>query len=66
MRHDEPLKKVTIRIFDSDARDLKRYYPDMGYNLILRMLVRRHLQELAEKGTAHTLSQQEIAEVNDV
>lgn len=40
------LTKIAIRIFDEDLERLKKYYPEIGYNVAIRTLVTQHLNKL--------------------
>lgn len=44
-----PTKKYTVRFFEGDPERLEQFYPDAGYNAIIRLLVRKHLILLEEK-----------------
>ena len=46
---ETPVKKITIRIFADDANFLKVAYPRIGYNKVIRQLVRNHVRGLQAK-----------------
>jgi hypothetical protein len=41
-----PLKKVTIRLESNQYQELRRLYPNVGYNGIIRALVDKHLRAM--------------------
>lgn len=43
------LTKIAIRIFDTDLERLKKYYPEVGYNVAIRTLVTQHLNKLDQR-----------------
>jgi hypothetical protein len=43
------MRKITVRLFESDLEVLRQYYPVIGYNKILRLLVRKHVRDLLSK-----------------
>lgn len=53
------MRMVTIRLFSSDVEELKKFYPDAGYNKIIRLLVRRHVNQLRQR-SAEYIRQQEL------
>lgn len=59
----ELLKKelVTIRLFDGDKKRLEEYYPSVGYNRVIRTLVRKHIKSLDEK-FSQRLSKEEFVD----
>ena len=50
-RTDEKLEKATIRLFAGDAKRLADYYPNVGYNVAIRKIVRNHLRALDERAS---------------
>jgi len=47
----EPLRKITVRLGESQLHRLKVLYPNIGYNAILRKLVDAHLEKAMSKLT---------------
>lgn len=45
---EEELEKVTIRLFNGDKDDIMAFYPKLGYNKAIRILVRKHVRALKE------------------
>jgi hypothetical protein len=45
----EDLEVVTLRLYQGDKDRLDEYYPQLGYNKIVRLIVRNHLQRLDKK-----------------
>ena len=43
---EEPMEKVTIRLFVGDKDRVQAYYPTAGHNEVIRKLVRKHLKML--------------------
>ena len=56
---NEKLEIVTMRLFEGDKKKLDEFYPDVGYNQIVRTLVRRHIKRLEEK-LSHKLPKEEL------
>jgi len=52
-RDNEDLEKKTIRLHRGDADILQQFYPRLGYNKAIRVLVRNHIKTLQER-TAQT------------
>lgn len=48
-RQDQNLIKKTIRLYAGDTEELDGFYPTLGYNAVIRELVRRHLKRLRER-----------------
>ena len=44
LREEEPLEKVPTRFFKSDLDWARRYYSKIGYNKVIRLLLRKHRQ----------------------
>ena len=42
LREEEALEKVPTRYFKSDLDWARRYYKKIGYNKVLRLLLRKH------------------------
>lgn len=40
---------VLVRLFESDLDRLQRFYPKQPYNMVIRVLVRKHLDALEKK-----------------
>ncbi len=57
----EPMKKITVRLFEDDLTKLRIYYPTVGYNAILRALTRKHIRLLDHK-TTERMSHEELAD----
>jgi hypothetical protein len=55
------MRKVTLRLFEDDVRTLRSFYPEVGYNFVVRALVRRHCRQLEASATAR-LRQGELTE----
>ena len=43
------LVKVTLRLNESDIEALRTFYPSVGYNKIVRKLVRDHVQAVTDR-----------------
>lgn len=43
------LEKVTIRLHAGDKDKLNDYYPHVGYNVVIRELVRNFIRKIEEK-----------------
>ena len=54
------MKKVTLRLFSLDVEVLKQFYPEIGYNHIVRALVHRHARQL-EANAKQRLSKSELS-----
>lgn len=48
-----PTTKISLRLFSKDHDMLKKYYPAVGYNEIIRSLVHRHVKKLELKTQQH-------------
>jgi len=48
-RKREALEKHTIRLFNGDFSRLAIAHPSLGGNVVIRVLVRRHLNEIAAR-----------------
>lgn len=48
-RSEEPLTKIHIRLFESDIEALREFYPNAGYNVAIRQLVRKHVRALQDR-----------------
>lgn len=40
---------VLIRLFETDLDRLQRFYPGHPYNLVVRVIIRKHLDALEKK-----------------
>jgi hypothetical protein len=58
------MRKVTLRLYSLDVETLKQFYPETGYNHVVRALVHRHARQL-EANAKQRLSQAELGEGND-
>lgn len=56
---EEPMKKVTVRLFASDDEYLKEVYGELGYNKAIRMIIRNHIRFVQERANRR-LSNQEL------
>lgn len=57
-------EKVTLRLKRGDVAVLKEFYPNAGYNKVVRALVSRHvkrLQEAESRATSDQLTPTEIS-----
>ena len=45
----EPLKKVTLNLYESDYLRLSIIYETLGPTVAIRQIVRRHLEKLREQ-----------------
>jgi hypothetical protein len=50
---ESPTTKISLRLFSNDHELLKKYYPAVGYNEIIRSLVHRHVKKLEQKTQQH-------------
>ena len=48
-RQNKDLEKVTVRIHRGDREILKQFYPSMGYNEAMRILIHNHCKALQER-----------------
>ncbi len=48
-----PTTKISLRLFSTDHDLLKKYYPAVGYNEVIRSLVHRHVRKLELKTKEH-------------
>jgi hypothetical protein len=48
-KDDRPTVKISCRVYDTDLERLRVYYPNTGYNLVIRRLIARHVRRLEEK-----------------
>lgn len=53
------LKKYTVRLWEDDVERIRLYYPNLGHNLIARVLLHRHRIAL-DNHVAERLSQREL------
>lgn len=50
MVHDDrPTTKHTLHLYQGDYADLMSMYPEIGAALVIRKLVRRHIEEMSPK-----------------
>ncbi len=45
-KEDLPLQKVTLVLYDGDFARLRDLHPRLGASKVVRMLVRKHIQEI--------------------
>ncbi len=45
-RESEPLAQISIKIFERDKARLQALYPTSGYNKAVRLIVRKHLEDV--------------------
>lgn len=57
-RTPQNLQKVSIRLFRGDKDRLDAYFPQLGYNAAIRLIVRKALRALDEKYMGDTFSVQ--------
>lgn len=48
-RPKENLEKVTIRLTDGACAELAEFYPHLGHNKAIRIIVDKHIKTLREK-----------------
>lgn len=60
----EKTEKLQIRLYRSDIAVIQEYHPNVGYNQVIRTLVRRYARRLQERGN-EILSEQELELGND-
>jgi hypothetical protein len=48
-REKENLEKVTVRLYIGDKEELNSFYPQLGYNKVVRKLITDHLKKLRER-----------------
>lgn len=46
---DLPTEKKLVKLVKGDAAVLQQFYPDIGYNAVVRSLVHRHAMKLKER-----------------
>ena len=42
----EKMQKVTLNLYDGDFATLQGYYAEVGASIVIRKLVRKHIEEL--------------------
>ena len=58
------IEKVTLRLFEGDKERLGEYYTDVGYQKVIRNLVRQHLEMLDRQAGIDRRSQVEVMREN--
>jgi hypothetical protein len=59
------LVKVSIRLFRGDKERLDNFFPQLGYNAAIRIIVRKALRALEQKYLDETInSRQSTAEID--
>jgi hypothetical protein len=48
-RSAEPLTKVTLNLYTQDVEKMKEAYPQVGYSVAIKFLVREHVTKLAQR-----------------
>ena len=43
----EPLQKHTLHLYEGDYERLRHLYPEVGAAIVVRKLIRKHLNEVA-------------------
>ena len=46
---DEPVQKHTVRLFRGDFERLGTLYPEIGATQIIRLIIRRHIEDAESK-----------------
>lgn len=64
-RKRENLQIVTIRLNQGDAQRLTDFYPNLGYNRVIRVLVAKHLEVLDQR-VAQTLPVQATPDISGI
>lgn len=49
----EPKQKVLVRLFKDDIETLKKFFPERGYNSVIRAAVRHVCKQLKAKEAEH-------------
>lgn len=57
-------EKITLRIHQGDRERIQSYYPDFGYQLVIRQLVRQHLEMLDQQAGVDRRSEVENLRAN--
>lgn len=57
----EDLQKHTLNFYAGDIEKLARLYPEVGASVVVRRLIRKHLQDMANKlSPLPTINSEEI------
>lgn len=59
-RTPQGLVMISLRVYQSDVKRLKKYFPDLGYNMAVREIIKRHLDFLDKKSQSAAPSEPEL------
>ncbi len=51
-RSPELLEKISLNMYASDIEKMKAFYPQFGYSVAIRALVRQHVQNVLARADA--------------
>lgn len=49
-KRDEDLQKHTLNLFEGDYEELQSFYPEIGASPVIRLIVRRYLEQIRANG----------------
>lgn len=58
-KSDKPLTTVTLNLITGDRETLTEFYPGQSYQLVVRMLVHRHVTRLRERANQQGVEDRE-------
>lgn len=64
MSSSPKLKKYTLRLHDGDPEELERFFPNAGYNKVVRQMVRKLVNQLREKENQSRPAEPDASEID--